>query len=146
MIAVDTNILVYAHRSTTNAHARAVEWLRYLAEGDRPWAIPLFCFAEFLRVVTHPKIFSPPSTLQEAIAALREILRSPSLVVLTPASRFLSALFDVTEEGDARGNIVFDAQIAALCLENGVRRLLTTDRDFGRFSSLRIVSLADPFS
>ena len=68
MIAVDTNILVYAHRKELPDHALALSRLTELAQGRTPWAMPVFCLGEFLRVVTHPRIFDPPSTLDEALA------------------------------------------------------------------------------
>jgi toxin-antitoxin system PIN domain toxin len=145
VIAVDTNVLVHGHRAGTTAHGRAVQWLRHLAEGERRWGIPVFCLAEFVRVVTHTKIFSPPSTLEQALSALQVLMASPSLVVLTPGERFPPLLFDLIREADARGNMAFDAQIAAVCLETGADQLLTTDRDFTRFPAVRIISLQDEF-
>ena len=59
MIAVDTNVMVYAHREQLPQHERALEWLTYLAEGRVPWAIPVFCIGEFVRVTTHPRVFDP---------------------------------------------------------------------------------------
>lgn len=143
VIAVDTNILVHAHRAATPGHRRAVAWLKHLAEGEARWAIPVFCLAEFLRVVTHTRIFSPASTLEQGISALRALIASPSLVILAPGERFPALLFDLVRQADARGDMAFDAQIAAVCLENGVDRLLTTDRDFSRFPAVRIISLQD---
>ena len=65
MIAIDTNILVYAHREELPLHRKARARLVGLAEGFEPWALPVFCLGEFLRVVTHPKVFDPPSTLRQ---------------------------------------------------------------------------------
>jgi hypothetical protein len=143
VIAVDTNVLVHAHRAAAPAHRRAVAWLKHLAEGEARWAIPVFCLAEFLRVVTHTMIFSPASTLEQAISALRAVMASPSLIILTPSGRFPALLFDLVRAADARGNMAFDAQIAAVCLESGADQILTTDRDFSRFPAVRIISLQD---
>lgn len=140
MIAVDTNILLYAHRSEIEHHEVALHWLRDLAEGSALWALPVFCIGEFLRVATHPRIFDPPSSLEQVFAALDALLKSPSLRVLNPGPEFPALLREAMHEGDARGNLVFDAQIAALCKERGADRLLTYDRDFSRFSGLRIIS------
>ena len=137
MIAVDTNILVYAHREELPQHAVARARLTALAEGDTPWAIPVFCLGEFLRVVTHPRLFDPPHTIEEACGALDRILESPSVRILNPAERFWAMLAEAIREADATGNLVFDAQLAALCRENGVSALLTEDRDFDRFPGLR---------
>ena len=133
MIAVDTNILVYAHRVELPQHRQAHARLVALAEGPARWAIPVFCLGEFLRVVTHPRLFDPPFEIAEACAALERVLTSPSLVVLTPGDRFWPLLSRATNEARAIGNLVFDAQIVALCREAGVSALLTEDRDFDRF-------------
>jgi toxin-antitoxin system PIN domain toxin len=141
VIAVDTNVLVYAHREELTQHRRARARLIELAEGPARWAIPVFCLGEFLRVVTHPRLFDPPFPLAEAGEALGRVLRSPSLVVLTPGDRFWPLLVQAATEAHAIGNLVFDAQIVAVCREAGVSALLTEDRDFDRFpgfSTLRL--------
>jgi toxin-antitoxin system PIN domain toxin len=143
MIAVDTNILVYAHRRQPPHHDKALAWLRHLAEGNIPWAIPVFSLAEFVRVVTHARVFTPPSTLEEALEALDGLLRSPTVRVLNPGPRFPALFRQAAATADARGNLAFDAQIAAVCREQGASRLLTLDRDFSRFPGLHIVSLDD---
>ena len=141
MIAVDTNILVYAHRSLLPGHERALEWLRHLAEGRLPWGIPVFCLGEFVRVVTHPRVLHPPSTLEEALSALEGMWESPTLRVLSPGPGYPAVYAEQVRRADARGNLAFDAQIAAVCREQGVSRILTLDRDFSRFPGLEIVTL-----
>ena len=118
--------------------------MRHLVESPTPWALPVFCLGEFVRVVTHPRVFDPPSTLEEALEALGAYLAGPSVRLLLPGEQFAALLMECLREGDARGNIAFDAQIAALCREQGIDRLLTEDRDFSRFSSLRTVLLSSP--
>ncbi len=142
MIAVDTNVLVYAHREELAKHAAARARLIALAEGDALWGIPVFCLGEFLRVVTHPRLFDPPHTPAEACEALERVLASPSARILLPGERFHTLLDARVREADVRGSLVFDAQIAALCDEVGVSALLTEDRDFARFRGLRIEHLA----
>ncbi|MBK8232813.1 MAG: PIN domain-containing protein [Candidatus Eisenbacteria bacterium] len=144
MIAVDTNILVYADRSSTPHHARAVAMLRTLAEGTTPWAIPIFCLGEFLRVVTHPRVFSPPTPPEEALRALENLFRSPSLRLLYPGPGYWAIFQQYVRDGHATGNLVFDAQIAAVCVERGADTLLTEDRDFLRFRGIQIRSLSGP--
>ncbi len=144
MIAVDTNILIYAHREELPQHARSVAWLKALAEGPAPWGIPAFCLGEFLRIATHPRIFDPPSTLAQATGAIENLLASPSLRVLTPGEDYAMRFLDCARAADARGNLAFDAQIAAVCHEHGCDRILTLDRDFARFKSLRTLSIDDP--
>lgn len=143
MIAVDTNILVYAHREGSQHHPDALSELRALAEGVHAWALPVFCIGEFIRVVTHPRIFDPPSTVDQALGALGGLLASPSVRVLYPGPEYPKLYADCVREADARGNLAFDAQIAAVCEEYSVSELLTMDRDFDRFSNIRVRSLND---
>lgn len=140
MIAVNTNILVYAHREDSQwyeaANARVVE----LAEGRAPWAIPWPCIHEFLAIVTHPKIFSPPSPLAHAIDQIEAWLESPTLVLLSEPGAYWSELRATIEAARVVGPQVHDARVAVLCLQHGVRELWSADRDFGRFPSLTAVN------
>ncbi len=138
MIAVDTNVLIYAHREELPRHERALARLRELAEGDAAWGLPVFCLGEFVRVVTHPAVFSPPSTLEDAVEALDGLLGSPSLVVLSPGARYWPLVREALTEARATGTLAFDAQIVALCRESGARALLTEDRDFRRFTDFSL--------
>ena len=140
MRAIDTNILVYAEISSSEFHRRALEVLTELAEGARPWAIPWPCVYEFLRVVTHARVFHPPIQQKIALADIRRILASPSVTLLSETDRHIEVMADVLSESQATGNLVHDAHIAALCLEHGVSEFLTGDRDFSRFPSLRVVN------
>jgi toxin-antitoxin system PIN domain toxin len=141
MIAVDTNVLIHAHREESPRHEHAVARLRELAEGRSRWGIPSVVLAEFLRIITHPRVFDPPHTLAEATEALRRVLASPSVMVLNPEDGFAELLCEAVLEADAGGNLVFDAQVVALCRQHGVSRLLTQDRDFDRFSGLEVERL-----
>ncbi|HEX5216303.1 MAG TPA: TA system VapC family ribonuclease toxin [Vicinamibacterales bacterium] len=137
MIAVDTNILIYAHREEFSQHRAARKALVQLAEGPAAWALPVFCLGEFLRISTHPRLFNPPFSAKEATEALRRVLASPSVRVLIPGAAYPDLLLRAVRDSGATGNLVFDAQIAALCEESGVSTLLTEDRDFARFPSVR---------
>ena len=130
---MDTNILVYAHREELPKHALAAKRLVGLAEGSGRWALPVFVLSEFLRIITHPRLFHPPFSASEACLAASRILASPSLSLLHPGPAFAKLLLEAIEEAPATGNLVFDAQIVAVCREAGVRTLLTEDRDFARF-------------
>jgi toxin-antitoxin system PIN domain toxin len=143
VIAVDTNILVYARREELPQHRKARALLAQLAEGDAPWALPWPCVYEFLRVVTHPRVFDPPTDLGVALEDLESLLGSPSLVLLGEGPAHGGHLRRVVTEGRATGNLVHDAHIAALIVEHGARELLTTDRDFARFPGIRV---RDPFA
>ncbi len=141
MIAVDTNILVYAHRAESPPHPRATAALAELAEGDDAWALPVFVLGEFLRVVTHPRIFDPPSPRAVAVEAVEALLASPSVQILHPGARFWPLLRAALDEAGGAGNLVLDAEIAAVCREHGVTTILTEDRDFRRFPSITPRSL-----
>jgi toxin-antitoxin system PIN domain toxin len=137
MIAVDTNILVYAHRRDSEFHAVAARVIRDLAEGRSSWAIPWTCLHEFLAIVTHPRIYAPPSTPEQAVNQVDAWLESPSLVLLTEGSDHGTTLRDLLTRGRVSGPLVHDARVVAVCLSQGVRELLTADRDFGRFPRLK---------
>ena len=138
MRAVDTNVLIYAEVITSAHHSEARELLRDLSEDARPWAIPWPCVYEYLRVVTHPRVYHPPVPLRVALADLRAVLASPSLVLLAETARHADIMGRVLEASNVAGNLVHDAHIAALCIEHGVSELLTGDRDFARFRGLRV--------
>ncbi|MBI2895856.1 MAG: PIN domain-containing protein [Deltaproteobacteria bacterium] len=140
MIVLDTNILVYARRAELPQHARAREILVELATGDRPWALPWPCVYEFLRVVTHPRIFDPPTEMSVALEDLESLLDSPSLLTIGEGPAHRAHLRGVIESGAVTGNLVHDAHIAALAIEHGAAELWTVDRDFSRFGGLRIVN------
>lgn len=138
MIAVDTNILVYAHREDSPWHEAASGRIKGLAEGHSPWAIPWPCIHEFLAIVTHPRIYSPPTPLEPALDQVDAWLESPSLVLLTESEVYWDLLRSLLNEGRITGPQVHDARVAALCLHHGVRELWTADRDFGRFKNLPV--------
>jgi hypothetical protein len=141
LIAVDTNVLVYAHQERLRKHKSAARKLTELAEGRVRWAIPVFCLGEFLRVITHPRLFAPPYSAEEGCSALERILGSPSLNVIVPGADFPALLSAAIREANAVGNLVFDAQVVAVCRENGVSALLTEDHDFDRFQGFQTVHL-----
>lgn len=138
MIAVDTNILVYAHRADSEWHDRASAAIRALAEGRAAWAIPWPCLHEFLAVVTHPRIFNPPTPSAQAIEQIDAWLESPVVVLLSESGGHWAQLRSLIEAGRITGPVVHDARIAAMCLEHGVRELLSADRDFSRFPALTL--------
>ncbi len=142
MIAVDTNVLVHAHREESPKHRAALKRLELLSGSPGPWGVPVFCIGEFLRVVTHPRLFDPPHTAVEACGALARLLSLENAVLLRPGPHYPARLMDAIREVGAVGNLVFDAQIVALCRECGVTTLLTEDRDFDRFEAFDVERLA----
>ncbi len=138
MIAVDTNLLVYAHRADATEHTAAVDVLRGLAEGRARWALPWPCIHEFIAIVTHPRIFSPPTPLPAALDQVDAWLESPVVTTLTESTGYWERLRDQLKGGRVAGARVHDARIATLCLHHGVRELWSADRDFCRFPQLAV--------
>jgi uncharacterized protein len=136
LIAVDTNILVYAHREDSPFHEAAFERMAELAEGPSNWAIPWPCVHEFLAIVTHPRIFAPPTPLDRALEQVEAWLESPTLVLLSESEGHWAALRSLVTTGRVAGPQVHDARVAALCRQHGVRELWSADRDFSRFAGL----------
>jgi uncharacterized protein len=137
MIAVDTNLLVYAHRTEMHNHSAALEAVRTLVEGRLPWAVPWPCGHEFISVVTNPKPFKRPSSSRDAIAFLRSLTQSEHFHWLAEGSGYLDKLDSLLARGNVVGGRIHDARITALCLHHGVRELWTADRDFSMFPELK---------
>lgn len=143
MIAVDTNILVYAHRRDSEFHERAAVRVRVLAEGRTAWAIPWPCLHEFAAIVTHSRIYNPPSSLEQAFDQIDAWMESPSVSILSEGSDHWAKLRALAIAAAARGPRVHDARIAAICASHGVTELWSVDRDFSRFTG---VSVRNPLS
>lgn len=137
MIAVDTNLLVYAHRRDSPWFGPARKALHPLIEGAVPWGIPWPCVHEFLAISTHPKIYRPPTELTRALEQVTALLASPSVVLLSEAAGYWPVLGRLLVSGQITGAKVHDARIAALCLCHGVSELWSFDRDFTRFPELK---------
>lgn len=140
MIAVDTNILVYAHREDSPWHSAAVTCVTQLAEGAAPWAIPWPCVHEFLAVVTHPKIYRPPTPLVSAIEQVKAWIESPSVHLIAEMGNYWPALRSVLVSGQIVGPMTHDARVVAVCRQHGVAVLWSADRDFSRFGGLDVVN------
>lgn len=145
MIAVDTNLLVYAHRADSQWHEPADACVAMLAESGAAWAIPWPCVHEFLSIVTHPRVYDPPTPLADALVQVECWRESPTVSFLGETPRYWEELRPLLELGRVQGGLVHDARVAALCLQHGVSELWSADRDFGRFPALRVVNpLAQP--
>jgi hypothetical protein len=144
VLAVDTNVLVYAHRREAREHPKAAELVRALAQGPIAWGIPWPCVYEFFSVATNPRIWSTTaSTPQQAWSQIEAWLAAPSLRLLSETEGFADVLQRFLTLPRVRGPVVHDARVAALCVAPGVERLLTRDRDFSLFGDLRT---EDPFA
>jgi uncharacterized protein len=138
MIAVDTNILVYAHRRDSEWHERAFRAIAELAERQAPWAVPWPCLHEFLAIVTHPRIYNPPTPVDDALEQVEVWLESPSLQVLGELAGHWKELKETVSGGRIVGGAVHDARVAAICREHGVREIWSADRDFTRVKGLTV--------
>src|SRR6478736_5168056 len=134
MTAVDTNLLVYAHRDDSPWHARAYARVTELAQGRGSWAIPWPCLHEFLAIVTHPRIYRPPTPLARALGQVDAWLESPTLALLAESTTHWSSLRALLSAGRVAGALIHDARVVALCRQHGVREMWSADRDFSRFS------------
>ncbi|MGQ0560777.1 MAG: type II toxin-antitoxin system VapC family toxin [Gemmatimonadota bacterium] len=145
MNAVDTNILVYAHREESAWHEAAFRSVAQLAESRAPWAIPAPCLHEFLAIVTHPRIYQPATPLERAVDQLDAWRESPSLVIIAESEGYWERLRELLLSSRVTGAKVYDARVAALCLHYRVAELWSADRDFTWFPELRVRNpLLDP--
>lgn len=138
MIAVDTNLLVYAHRRDAQWHDEAARAVRDLAEGRAPWAVPWPCVHEFLAIVTHPRIYQPASQVPAALDQVTAWMESPALTLLGEGPGYADHLAELLTTSRVVGPRIHDARVAALCLYHGVSELWSADRDFSRFPALSV--------
>lgn len=139
MVAIDTIILIYAHRQEAPHHIAAAELIESLVHAREEWAIPWPCVHEFLAVITNPKVFKPPTPLPIAIEQVRS-LASCGVQLLSEGTQHLETLAEISVTSGLRGGQIHDARIAAICLENGVSTLYSADRDFSRLRRLKVVN------
>jgi hypothetical protein len=140
VIAVDTNLLVYANRPEMPRHAVARRALTDIASRNARWAIPWPCVHEFYAVVTNARIFRTPATPAEAFAFLDALSGGGGLRFLGEGIDHLGRLRGLVESSGATGGGIHDARIAAICLSHGINELWSADRDFSRFPALKLVN------
>lgn len=136
MIAIDTNLLVYAHRVDSPWHEDALACVTTLANSGSPWAIPWPCVHEFLAIATHPKIYNPPTPMSKALATIEAWQASAQLRFIGEGPGYFETLSKLATAGKMKGPRIHDARIAAICLHHGVKKLWTADRDFSAFPTL----------
>lgn len=137
MIAIDTNVLVYAHREESPFHEQAFTRIEALAHSAAAWAIPWPCLHEFYSIVTHPHIFDPPSPIETAIDQIEAWLECPTLNLISETTYHWPHLSQILKGAKVVGPRVHDARIAAICLQHGIAELWTADRDFSSFPDLK---------
>ena len=136
MDLADVNVLIYAYREDGLEHERYVAWLRALVTGPALFALSSVTLGGFLRIVTNPRIFDPPTPMDLALAFCGHLVRQRWAVFVQPGPRHWPILVDLVEKAKVRGALVADAYLAALVIEHGCE-LVTTDGDFARFQGLR---------
>lgn len=130
----DVNVLIYAHREDAPEHVRYAAWLTVLTAADEPFALSELVLASFLRIVTNPRIFDPPTPMETAIAFCQRLVDWPRAVMVAPSRRHWDIFVGLCS--NIQGALVADAYLAALAIEHGCE-LITTDTDFARFAGLR---------
>lgn len=136
MILPDVNVLVYAYREDAPAHGRYRRWLEAVLDGREAYGLSDLVLAGFLRVVTHPRVFAPPSPTEHALQFTEALRDHPNCVAVTPGRRHWDIFTSLCRGVSARGNLIPDAYLAALAMESG-SEWMTTDRDYSRFPGLR---------
>jgi uncharacterized protein len=140
MIAVDTNLLVYAHRSDSPFHAAARKRIETLRVQLGPWAIPWPCIHEFLGIGKHPQGFRKPTPLEVGLACVEGRLAGGNLHLLSEGGSYFEKLREMATAAKLKGPRIHEARIAALCLHHGVRELWSADRDFSAFPQLKVLN------
>lgn len=136
MLLLDVNVLVYAHRADAGDHDRYRRWLEGVLNGQEAYGISDLVLSGFLRVVTHPRVFTVPTPLADALQFAEQVRGQAHAVVVTPGPRHWAIFTRLCKEGLAKGNYIPDAYLAALALESG-SEWITTDRGFARWPGLR---------
>lgn len=136
MVLVDVNILLYAFRSDSPNHKAYRDWLDALSNSDEPYGMADAALASFVRIATHPRIFSPPAPLEDALRFAAALRSQPNCVAVVPGSRYWDIFVRMCTASGAKGNMVADAAFAALAVESG-SEWVTTDRDYSRFPGLK---------
>lgn len=136
MILTDVNILVYAHRTDAPGHESYRQWLEALINSDQAYGYCELVLSGFLRVVTHPRVFNPPSDLASALAFGEDIRNQPNAIPIMPGPRHWEIFRNLCQVAGVKGNLVADAYLAALAIESG-SEWITTDRDYSRFPGLK---------
>lgn len=136
MVLFDVNVLVYAHRADAPNHAAYRQWLEGIINGPTVYGVSELVLSGFIRVVTHPRIFNPPSTLPEALTFVKQVRDQPHAVLQHPGPRHWEIFTSLCKKTNVKGNLVPDAYLAAIAIESGCE-WITTDQDFSRFPVLK---------
>ncbi|HEX9754308.1 MAG TPA: type II toxin-antitoxin system VapC family toxin [Gemmatimonadales bacterium] len=136
MILPDVNVLVYAFREDAPQHGRYRDWLRARVAAAEGFGLAELVLSGVLRVLTHPRIFAPPTPVSRALDYAEKLRTQPNAVLVQPGPRHWEIFTGLCARVDAKGTLIADAYLAALAIEHGCE-WITTDRDFARFPELR---------
>ena len=136
MLAPDVGVLVHAYREDAPDHERYLAWLEDVAASEAPFGLADSVLSGFLRVVTHPRVFDPPSPIHHALRFVQELRARPNATSIAPGARHWGIFTGLCRDAGAKGDLVAHAALAALAIESG-SEWITTDRDFARFPGLR---------
>lgn len=136
MIALDVNIIVSAFRTDASDHVQMREWLQNAVNDSQPVGISDAVLGGAVRILTSARVFSPPTPLPAALSEVAKLRCHPGVVPLVPGARHWEIFERLCRAADARGNLVADAQHAAIAVEHGAT-WISKDRDFARFQELR---------
>ena len=137
MLLVDVNVLVYAYRRDAAEHPAYRRWLEECVGSDQAYGMADLVLSGFLRVVTHPRIFDPPSPLGPALQFVKQLRSQPNCIPVAPGPRHWEIFLRLCQTAGIKGNLIPDAYLAALAIESG-SEWITTDRDYARFPGLRL--------
>ena len=135
MILPDVSILVYAHRCDVPDHAAYLAWLESQVDSDAAYGLSDLVLSGFIRVVTHPRVFQTPTSLDEAMMFADQLRSPPNRIAIAPGERHWRIFEQLCKTAGARGNLIPDAYFAALAIEHGCE-WNTADRDYARFPGL----------
>jgi uncharacterized protein len=141
--SLDVNVLLYASDRSSDRHLHARRFVEACAAGPEILCLTWPTLMSYLRIATHPRIFTAPLSPDEALGNVSALIKLPHVRAISELDGFIDAYKHVTGETSVRGNLVPDAHVAAILFQHGVRTLYSNDRDFRKFSSLE---LRDPFS
>lgn len=136
MVLLDVNVLVYAFRPDAPDHEAYVAWLEAVVNNPTAFGLSNLVCSGFIRITTHPKIFKPPTPLEDALEFIEDLRAQPNCVIVQPKERHWHIFTQLCRQAKAKGNLVSDAYHAALAIESG-NEWITEDRDFTRFPDLR---------
>lgn len=136
MILFDVNVLVLTHRRDQEDHEAIRRWLEGQVSSARPFGLADIAVAGFLRIVTNSRIFVRPTRAEIAVAFIDGLVGQPNCLQVAAGPRHWAILREVVLDADARANLIPDAHLAAVAIENGAT-IATRDRGFARFRGVR---------